>query len=703
MLASSLSAANFFFWATSNYFDAPSADKPLLHTWSLAVEEQFYILFPIFIVLVSRYLQKYFRTVVVVVAIASFAWSVIDLRIDPGAAFYLPFTRAWELLAGTILALGIIPVPGSRILREVLAFSGLAGIFWLMFTLSQNKPFPGEHAFLPCTAAGAIILAGQTGTTLTGRVLSWRPAVFIGLISYSLYLWHWPLWVFTKIAILPASIVLPQSGITLILFVISIIIAAISWRFVETPFRKGLRRPGKRAVFAFGATCILAFSLSSLILASTHGLTGRFPAAVDTVGDYLDYGHSHPAETEALFRSGSCFLDRREPVADFDERRCLAPVQGKRQVLIFGDSHAANLQHGLEASVPNVHFDQATSSACPPILQQVVTSTVECQQFVQKVLHDYIPESSVTEVLLNADWQPTQLNDLTNTIELLRRNKIGIVVFGPLPKYDNALPRLLAAQIKNGDAGFVDQHRDRSTKSIDATMKRMAMETWHVPYISLLEILCPDDKCSEFAASGIPLQFDGAHLTLQGSDYVGREVNLHFPHLFDSKQEARQLSPIGPHPPTTIPTASAELPTTSINARFFSFKNPASTALSKNASSPSQYPTVFTKTTGFECSRNCAHVTTSSSSSRVPYPPGSTRNPSASAAIRAFRSCIVETSSSRVNPPCEISFPASTSGSTPITSAPPASAAFATAPINPTLAPPYTNPSPAAAIAVPSA
>ena len=533
MIAASLSSSNFYFWATTTYFNGTGGEKPLLHTWSLAVEEQFYILFPIFIVLIHRYLPRHLRTVVTGVTIASLAWSIVDVRIDQGAAFYLPFTRAWELLFGAMLTLRVIPVPQSRMFRECLAASGCLAIAVSAFFMPHNAPFPGEYSLLPCVGAGAIIAAGQDEATLTGRVLSWKPVVFIGLISYSLYLWHWPLLViFTRLAPLSRKI----RGEHTILAVLSVVIAAISWRFVETPFRTGPRRPGKRTIYVFGAACVVAFTACATILCIARGLPGRFPDKADSIANYLDYKESFPSDFEKLFRPG-CFLGvhegNRERVADLDERLCLEPVEGKSQVLLFGDSHAADLQYGLESSIPNVHFLQATSAACHPTLEGGRSS--ECRQFVAKVFAKYIPSRSVSLVALNADWGPEELPELTKTIEFLHRKGIGVVVFGPRPQYEASLPRLLARSVVSGDAGFPSRYLSDTQPPLDAAMSRLAKETWHVPYISLMTILCPKDGCTEYAADGAPLQFDYGHLTLQGSVYVGREVNARFPGIFESK------------------------------------------------------------------------------------------------------------------------------------------------------------------------
>src|SRR5215813_12350400 len=191
LLAATASVSNFYFWQHSGYFDSPTSN-PLLHTWSLAVEEQFYILFPLYLWAVRRFYPKHLKLSVGVLVVASLFASAIVVHFNPITAFYMPYTRAWELLTGTLLALGIFPRFSSSWLRNSAALVGMLMIFCSVVTYSPTTLFPGLSALLPCVGAALIIHAGEGGTTLIGRVLSWRPVVFIGLISYSLYLWHWP-------------------------------------------------------------------------------------------------------------------------------------------------------------------------------------------------------------------------------------------------------------------------------------------------------------------------------------------------------------------------------------------------------------------------------------------------------------------------------------------------------------------------------
>ena len=185
LLAATLSASNLYFWNHSGYFDSPTS-QPLLHTWSLAVEEQFYISFPIFLVLVRKFFPSRLRASVVTLFLASLLASAIIVSRSEETAFYMPYTRTWELLLGTIISLRVFPRLQSAWLRNFATLSGIGMITYSVMSYTQQTLFPGLSALLPCAGSALIIWAGEGGPSLVSAVLSWRPIVFVGLISYSL-------------------------------------------------------------------------------------------------------------------------------------------------------------------------------------------------------------------------------------------------------------------------------------------------------------------------------------------------------------------------------------------------------------------------------------------------------------------------------------------------------------------------------------
>ena len=270
--ATTLFASNILFWHRSGYFDAPAEPNALLHTWSLAVEEQFYIVFP----LVLLFLVRRQSNCVVYVAAAlliSFALAAWGVRDAPVTTFYLAPTRAWELLLGALLAMGAAPPPSRQGLRDLLSLFGVGLIAYSVLAFSPETPFPGAAALLPCLGAGLVIYAGAGGSSLAGRILGAPAFVFTGLISYSLYLWHWPLLVLARAYAVRELTVLE----TIAVLALSAVIAALSWRWIENPFRRKPPVLGRQQLFTAAGLVMCVTATLGVGLHLTDGLPQRLP------------------------------------------------------------------------------------------------------------------------------------------------------------------------------------------------------------------------------------------------------------------------------------------------------------------------------------------------------------------------------------------------------------------------------------------
>ena len=243
--------ANVYFWQESGYFETAAEYQPLLQTWSLAVEEQFYLFFPLVMILLFKLGRRGAFIGVLSLIAASLAWSIIGTKAYPSLAFYLLPSRIWELDLGVILALLQIKRERPRWVNETLSWGGIACILVAVFTFDLNTPFPGYTALLPCLGAAFVIFGNAQGATSSVAFLGWGPIRFIGLISYSLYLWHWPLIVFARYQ---SSGELSSSTKGAIL-VLSLVLAILSWRFVERPFRKAKDREAKSATRKSSRSC----------------------------------------------------------------------------------------------------------------------------------------------------------------------------------------------------------------------------------------------------------------------------------------------------------------------------------------------------------------------------------------------------------------------------------------------------------------
>jgi peptidoglycan/LPS O-acetylase OafA/YrhL len=507
--AALLSAANIFFWWTTDYFNRESEAQPLLHTWSLGVEEQFYILFPLLLMALRGRSKVAHRWIFGAIAAVSLVLSQAALRVEPTFAFYWLPSRAWELMVGSLLAVGAPPAPASRPVREGLAFAGLIAIAASVLLYNERTPFPGVPAVLPC--AGAALLIWTAPGTLTGRLLSLRPLVFIGLISYSLYLWHWPLLVFSRMAF--GSSPLLTAGVV----GLSVAAATLSWRYVEAPFRYGFRKSSSRRIVAIGGASLAGLAAMSAAASASPPSFQRFPSRAVEMASYLDYRNT--PDRQKQFRPGVCFISGRFGRPDqFDESECMAG-SGRRRVLLLGDSHAAHLWYGVKQALADDLVQQATYTGCKPTIP-AQGRVPECVTFVNGMFERLAQERKPDLLLLSARWTARDIPALTQTVARLNALNVPTVVVGPIVEYSRPLPWLLAEEATSGDQKVIAQHRKHSP---DSTIRKAVVAAGG-RYFSTYDVMCPHGRCKVIADDGSPMQFDYGHLTLAGSVFVGRAL-----------------------------------------------------------------------------------------------------------------------------------------------------------------------------------
>jgi peptidoglycan/LPS O-acetylase OafA/YrhL len=405
-LAQAFFSANIYFWRSIHYFARASEEVPLLHTWSLAVEEQFYFIAPVLFVLLHRLAGKgrgLFAGMIALAFVVSFGVSTVGLYYSPGATFYLLPTRAWELLTGSIVAL----LPSSCALRgkrprEIVAAVGFAAVLISIFGYKRSLPFPGPAALLPCVGTALVIWANgplKDSTTgplgLVGRLLAWRPVVFVGLISYSLYLWHWPLMAFTRYRMEGAL----SSTRGVVLIVLSFFLAVLSWRYIESPFRRKQVFASRRAALSFGGAGLALAAVAGALIVRAQGFPVRMPPYV------VNY------ETAAKERVP---IDNRN--AD-DVRRgnlkSLGAANADKRIdfLVWGDSHARTAEPALArlASELQLSGRTVTHSATAPLLgffrKDAAGLNEASLEFGQAVL-DYVKANRIPRVFLICFWEP---------------------------------------------------------------------------------------------------------------------------------------------------------------------------------------------------------------------------------------------------------------------------------------------------------
>ncbi len=336
-----------------------------------------------------------------------------------------------ELLIGTIVSQRYLPPIRSAIGRNVATLLGILMILIPVVRYSDTTVFPGLTALPPCLGAALIIAGGETGSSTVGWLLSLRPIVFIGLISYSLYLWHWPVAVFQTLAGALTSLPTEDKRLKLLMFAVSLVLATLSWRFVETPFRKGSMRPGRRTLFLVNGAAVALVTVIGVGMVLDGGLPDRFSPQALQVAQYLNYSQREPQ------REGICFVDIDQKFSVFQQNTCLAPTPGKKSVLLIGDSHAAELWIGISRVFPEYRVLQATAGACPMEIEQPPGVHPGCRDLDRFLYSDYLLHHHVDAVLLAQRWTG-DMTPIGPTIEFLKQRGIQVYLVGPSMEY--ALP-----------------------------------------------------------------------------------------------------------------------------------------------------------------------------------------------------------------------------------------------------------------------
>jgi peptidoglycan/LPS O-acetylase OafA/YrhL len=519
--------SNILFHLESGYFAAPSELKPLLHTWSLAVEEQFYIVFPILLYLLSRTGRRTRNAALVAIVALSFAVNLWGVRPHPSATFYLLPARGWELLLGSLLALDILPVPAGRGLREIVAALGLALIGTGVLTLSAADPFPGWNAALPCLGAALVIWAGTGGETFGGRLLGLGPVVFIGKISYSLYLWHWPIIVFVKYStdrpLSPA-----ETGMVI---AASLVAAILSWRFVEQPFR-GKGRFTRRGVFTASAVATGLLLSVGAVGYGTKGWPRRFPEAIPIIAKYADYPPSF-----GMLRRGTCFLQDGQQPAEYDRDTCYGGASP--DALIWGDSLAAHLYRGLsiQASRAKLTIGQATLSLCAPILNLPAYYTAGCKDFNDHIL-GLIRQDPPKTVILAGRWEVVGLDGvarLGDTIAALKAAGSQVIVVGQSPIFAAPAYAMYIKALHNDTVGSPVAENDYGP--LNQRVAEVAAQSG-AAFFAPEQLFCSGGLC-RIQQDGALLFWDNSHLTEEGSDYVGEKFFVQFGAVLTARAQTR--------------------------------------------------------------------------------------------------------------------------------------------------------------------
>lgn len=379
--------SNYLFARKTGYFDTSSEFEPLLHTWSLAVEEQYYIVFPAILYAVAKYLKQQYIIVLSIIFIFSLVLSVLSVEANQHRAFFSTEVRTWELILGSLIAINAFPRIHNIQIKNILSLTGLCFILISVFLYDGETVFPGYSALLPTIGSGLIIYSGLQGSNdyLVGRLLSIKPVVFIGLISYSLYMWHWPLLVITKHLLIRP---LDTNEIFLMLAVIGLV-SYLSWKYIEQPFRSDNLIKGRKKLFRITIMIMCFFFILCLIIKATDGLS-------------TSRGHQEDVIWE---KWSEC--SKETAASSFGGRSCLLGDSRKSpSFMLWSDSHGKALAHGLDLSASKFEVSGKIASAngCSPIMDVRNLLNEECYEVNHSVFNYISDHPELKTIVLIGRW-----------------------------------------------------------------------------------------------------------------------------------------------------------------------------------------------------------------------------------------------------------------------------------------------------------
>ncbi len=537
-----LFVSNFTLADKTDYFADAADTQPLMHTWSLAVEEQFYLLFPLMMVATLRWFKGRFVTMVAIIAGLSFIAALWSTYANPARAFFMPHVRTFELAVGALIALGAFPRPRSAVIAEVASIVGVGLIIWAVAFQSGDLPFPGLGAVPPVLGSALLIWSGSGTPTATGRLLALKPVVFIGLISYSLYLWHWPVFVYGKM-IQAERLTETQAWAAI---AVSIGLATLSWRFVELPFRRKALCPDLRSLVKPSAAIVVGLIAVTLVGDWTEGLPQRhgerIHAFVNAKEDWRTGMGRH------CLRLAPTMIAAQD-AAKIPEIACkIGDPDAEPTFLLWGDSTAAAIQPAIEiaAKRKKVAGYVTTWSACKPlpgVFDDAYRKGRQCGVF-NDLVREFVLASPIDHVFLHGLWSTNYFrlrrnNDGRDTdprgpwtdaenaaFEARASGSLGtlaselvsagkrVTIIANLPHFQFDPPLRLARAALAGrtlPTGMPRSQADAQQRFADAILAKAAA-TDGVTVIRPHEILC-DDRICPLTRDGQSLYADAGHIS----------------------------------------------------------------------------------------------------------------------------------------------------------------------------------------------
>lgn len=541
------SAANIYFYSSidTSYFATGSQELPLLHLWSLGVEEQFYILWPFIVLFILKYVHRIKNQLLIVTLlfVSSLVWAQIIIDANHSFAYYMLFTRAWELLAGAGIAL--LFHSGFRIkglYNELMAFVGLIAITLSFIYISKSDSVPGVAALPSIIGTALLILSGIHQKTYIGQVLSLKLLVAVGLVSYSAYLWHWPILAFLRYSLI-------EIDLTISIFVLfaTFILATISYFFIETPFRKNDISTQKTFLYYFVIPAIIIFSISMVTI-----------TAIKNKSDFIfpwkkmEHIDSNTLQASAYKDNCQCTLFN---IDIYTQKQCVYPMNiDKANVFLIGDSNAGHYLGMLKVFAKEYGFSirNASQNACPMVFNNNfdwISGIYKkgCSSYIESIAKE---AKKYDTVFIGGAWdyyyaKKDFAEPFEQTIAELSKNVKHVILLGQVPYFGSyskeCEQRSIRIKSLNCSKRFDYKYKGIQSKS-NKFVQSIANKYDNVEYFNIINQLCSNGKCSPYL-NGVPVYFNTNHLSMKGSELIGKNM-LHTDdpmlNIFDKLKNQKQ-------------------------------------------------------------------------------------------------------------------------------------------------------------------
>ena len=525
-------SSNFYWYLSLQEYGAESSQlKPFLHTWSLAVEEQYYLLYPLLLMLIGKRSVTFIAIVFLVLAAGSLVFAEVMSARDSSFSFYLLPSRLWELIAGGLCALYVSaekkPVPASLVPQALTALS-LMTLFVAIFLFDKGTKHPGVITLIPVVATMLLIALPARGNIAT-RLLSFKPVVFIGLLSYALYLWHYPIFAYARLSGYFAT------DIWKLAFIILALLASIlSYNLIETPFRQKTKVSWNATWLITGGTSLAAITTATILIAN-DGFPGRYTNILKLTNDEMIHYRSD------YWSDYSRFVPYEDP---FDT--------DKISIEVIGNSYALDVANALSYHEDvEIHFEGMTGYRCNeftlPLSAEAkdrASEAISCGKNRTR----FTSISSGTDIVILADsvsWVSQYANEAVlmafqDNVEAIRSNFDGpIIVIKNRPVWSDDGFRLIS-EYGSVDDGVNSSAQKDLTQSIDELVAedvyyRAFFQDKGVSYLSLIPLLCPDGEC-KLVANSRPMFFDRNHITLDGARFISEQLSSEVLSIYRQQQ-----------------------------------------------------------------------------------------------------------------------------------------------------------------------